>query len=199
MELQDRLSRQGFSVCGSAHRGEEALERIPAARPDLVILDVNLGDGIDGIEASRQLREQIDIPVIFLTAYSDEGTMERAVSAEAACYLTKPFDERVLGANIKLAIHRHAVQRECRDAIHQQVTQMEAAKRQLREVLSDVKQLTGPLPVCSGCKRIRDGQGSWHDLESFLSKPTNARLLQELCPTCFQGQKTNPYEDSEQE
>jgi len=74
MELVDRLQELGYVVCGRALRGDQALERIPAAEPDLILMDINLGPGPSGIEVAERLRASSDVPVLFLTAYSDPSS-----------------------------------------------------------------------------------------------------------------------------
>lgn len=106
MELKDRLERLGFEVCGSAARGENAVRRIAELGPDLVLMDVNLAGAMDGVEAARRVYEDYRIPVVFLTAYSEPGLIERAGKAGAFGYLVKPFQERDLYAAILVALER---------------------------------------------------------------------------------------------
>jgi len=108
LEIQDHLRGMGYEVCGHATRGEVAVRQIPEVRPDLVLMDIKLGNGISGTETAERLRAVIDVPVLFLTAFSDAELTQRAGTTGAFGYLTKPFDPRVLAANIELALVRHA-------------------------------------------------------------------------------------------
>jgi PAS domain S-box-containing protein len=107
LELQDHLRALGYEVCGHTARGESALRQIPEVRPDLVLMDINLGEGMSGLDVVERLHAVIDVPVIFLTAYSDAALTERAGRSESFAYIVKPFDPLVLGANIELALVRH--------------------------------------------------------------------------------------------
>jgi PAS domain S-box-containing protein len=109
MELADHVRAMGHEVCGHAARGDAALREIPLARPDLVLMDINLGKGLSGLDVVEQLRTVIDVPVIFLTAFSNEEFTRRAGRSGSFMYLVKPFEPRVLRANMELALVRHEV------------------------------------------------------------------------------------------
>ncbi len=114
MELQDRLTRLGYVICGTAARGEKALEEIPAHLPDLVLMDIHLAGRLDGIETSARLREISEAPVIFLTAYSDAELLQKATQVEPFGYLVKPFEERALHSTIQMALYKHRMERTLR-------------------------------------------------------------------------------------
>ena len=106
LDLVQRLRRLGFAVDGFATRADVALERALAERPDLVLMDIHLDGGGDGIEAARALYEQTRIPVVFLTAYADAETLERAEAALPFGYLLKPCQNAELNAAIRMAMAR---------------------------------------------------------------------------------------------
>ena len=108
MDIERRLIYLGYEVVGRVRRGEEAIEKAGTTRPGLVLMDIRLKGEIGGIEAANAIRKQFSIPVVFLTAYADEPTLQRAKTAEPYGYLLKPFDETELGAVIKVALHKHA-------------------------------------------------------------------------------------------
>lgn len=110
MEISDRLSHLGYQVVGRAARGEKALEEIPRLKPDLVLMDISLAGELSGIDTANRLRPLVDVPVVFLTAFSDAETLQRAVGAEPFGYLVKPFEERELHATIQAALYRHQLQ-----------------------------------------------------------------------------------------
>ena len=107
LELKGRVRDLGYEVCGHAARGESALRQIPEARPDLVLMDIRLGAGMTGVQVAEELREVFDVPVIFLTAYSDAEVTERAGRSGSFTYIVKPYDPRVLAVNMELALVRH--------------------------------------------------------------------------------------------
>ena len=105
MELEHRVEALGHEVCGHALRGEEALERIPAAQPDLVLLDVNLGSGISGLTVADRLSGQ-DVRIVFLSAYTSAELEERTRRGRPFRYLVKPFRSEELQAAMQAAADR---------------------------------------------------------------------------------------------
>ena len=115
LEIADQLRRLDYAVAGQAASGEEAVGRAAAARPDLVLMDIRLKGGMDGIEAAEQIRATMDIPVIYLTAYADEETLGRAKLTEPSGYLVKPFEAQVLHTTIDMALYKHRMDRRLRE------------------------------------------------------------------------------------
>ena len=114
MEIKDRLTAMGYCMTGSAASGEKALELISAQRPDLVLMDIQLQGAMDGITAAEKIRRRFHLPVIFLTAYSEESTLERAKRVQPSGYLLKPFDDRELKSAIEIALYKHQAEEEIR-------------------------------------------------------------------------------------
>ncbi len=109
-ELEARLQAMGYGVAGIAASGEEAVRLAVEAQPSLVLMDVVLKGAIDGIEAAAEIRRRCQVPVIYVTAYTDAQTLERAMVTEPFAYIVKPFSERELNANIEMALYRHRVE-----------------------------------------------------------------------------------------
>lgn len=109
MELEDRLRQSGYLVCGTAAQGELVAERVDMLKPDLVLLDIKLAGNVSGIEVARNLARLGNVPVVFLTAYSDAEYIARAAEYGAYGYLVKPFSENELHATIQLALAKHLV------------------------------------------------------------------------------------------
>lgn len=116
MELRDRLTDLGYEVMGTASRGEQALEAIPACAPDVVLMDIRLAGTLTGIETAARLRPQLDVPVIFLSAYSDAELLREAGEVLPFGYLVKPFEERELHATIQMALYKHRMERALRES-----------------------------------------------------------------------------------
>ena len=114
MDLKHRLEKQGFKVCGIAGQRAVVLEMVEATAPDLVLMDIVLQGEVDGIAVAHEVREHYDIPVVFLTANSDLGTIQRAKATVPYGYLIKPFEERELLATIEMAVYRHQLEAEQR-------------------------------------------------------------------------------------
>jgi signal transduction histidine kinase/CheY-like chemotaxis protein len=106
LDIEKRLSQLGYGVT-TASSGEEAIEKVRQSRPDVVLMDVRLRGGIDGVEAAQRIQVMADVPIVYLTAYADESTLERARASEPYGYILKPFDERELRATIDMALKRH--------------------------------------------------------------------------------------------
>ncbi|BBO84323.1 response regulator [Desulfosarcina ovata] len=106
-EIKSRLEKSGYAVCAVAHDGETALDHAAAMRPDLILMDIRLKGGMDGIETAGQIRDRFNIPVVYLTAYTDPATLERAKVMEPFGYVVKPFETRSLMVSIEIALHRH--------------------------------------------------------------------------------------------
>jgi len=107
LDVTRRLEKMGYEVMGRIASGEEAIELIQEKRPDLVLMDINLQGEMDGIETATKLYKEYNLPVIYLTAYAGESTLERAKESKPYAYILKPFKERELHAAIEIAISRH--------------------------------------------------------------------------------------------
>lgn len=110
-DIETSLAGLGYSICAVVSSGEEALIAAQKTKPDLILMDIMLKGKTDGIETAKQITSHLDIPVIFLTAFSDEGTISRAKEANAFGYLLKPFEERELRTTIEMALYKNAMER----------------------------------------------------------------------------------------
>lgn len=116
IDLEHRLERLGYAIADTAVSGEEACEKMDAAGPDLILMDVRLAGSLDGIETAQRIRQRWDVPIIFLTAYSDTATLERAKPVEPYGYLVKPFVPSDLHAAIQMALYKARVDRVLRES-----------------------------------------------------------------------------------
>jgi len=110
-DLKRMLCRLGYDVSGSAANGEEAMKQMEMTPPQLVLMDIRIQGPLDGVEVAEQVVTQFDIPVIYLTAYADETTVERAKGTLPFGYIMKPFNEVGLKIKIDLALYRHKMDR----------------------------------------------------------------------------------------
>ncbi len=111
MDLRLHLQELGYGVAAMASSGQEAIDLAERMMPDLVLMDISLGTGMDGIEAARHV-QTLGIPVVFLTAFADEATLTRAKESGPYGYLLKPFEERTLHSTIEMALYRHRMEQE---------------------------------------------------------------------------------------
>lgn len=116
LDIEQRLKSLGYTVIDTASTGEEAVERVCEVYPDLVLMDIMLGGEIDGITAAEQIKNQFDIPVIYLTAYADEVTLQRAKITEPYGYIVKPFKEKDLHIIIDIALYKHEMERRLKES-----------------------------------------------------------------------------------
>ncbi len=111
MDIRRRVAQLGYAALEVVNSGEEAVKSAVENKPDLVLMDIQLTGQIDGIVAASQIREKTGIPVVFLTAFSDDESLERAKVADAFGYVLKPFKERELGIAIEMALYKERMQR----------------------------------------------------------------------------------------
>jgi two-component system, cell cycle sensor histidine kinase and response regulator CckA len=110
-DLKRLLVKLGYSVVGVASRGDEAIRKVEAEKPDLVLMDIRIEGPQDGIEVAEYIYAHFDVPVSYLTAYADKPTLERAKATLPFGYTLKPFEARALETVIELAIYRHKMER----------------------------------------------------------------------------------------
>ncbi|MDL1981091.1 MAG: PAS domain S-box protein [Deltaproteobacteria bacterium] len=115
-DIQSTLNRSGYSVIGIASSGEEAIKKAMEIHPDLVLMDIVLEGAMDGVEAAEHIRDHFDIPVVYLTAYSDDTTLQRAKITEPFGYILKPFQEKELYTTIEMALYKHTMQRKLKES-----------------------------------------------------------------------------------
>jgi PAS domain S-box-containing protein len=115
-DLALTLQNLGYQIVGMASTGEEVIQLAKESSPHLILMDIKLAGHMDGIQASEQIRIQLDIPVIFITAFEEEDVLRRAKQAQPYGYMTKPFANHILKIVIDTALHRHAADRRLRDS-----------------------------------------------------------------------------------
>jgi PAS domain S-box-containing protein len=296
--LRNFLTKLGYAVPAVVASGEEAVRQAAAVRPELVLMDIRLAGDLDGIEAGGQIRTDLGIPLVYLTAYMDDALLQRAKRTEPYGYLVKPVQDRELRATVEVALYKHRMDRQLRESeeryravvsqsveaitlfeaetgclleannafqrmlgytaqeipaltiyevlAHDQaatdldlalvlkkrqaalgerrfsrkggclvdvdvsvslitrearpvvclvahdITERKQAERQreslvteLQEALGQVKTLSGLLPICASCKRIRDDDGAWQPVEAYIRERSNAEFTHGLCPDCI--------------
>jgi CheY-like chemotaxis protein len=114
--LKRELVSLGYEIAGTASATSEALKAVELHKPDLVLMDITLAGGVNGVVAAIAIRGDFHVPVVFLTAHADDQTMERAVGAGAFGYVLKPFSGAGLKAAIETALHKHKSEIESRRA-----------------------------------------------------------------------------------
>ena len=184
LSLKNMLHNLGYKVPTVVSSGEEAVEQALRTHPDLVLMDIMLAQEMDGIEAAGHIQRQTDIPVIYLTAHSDDATLQRAKITEPFGYLIKPFEERELRITIEMALYRHLLERKLKERT-----------LELEKALAEIKTLSGLIPICASCKNIRDDQGYWQQVEAYIQAHSEARFSHGICPECAKELYPDYYDE----
>ncbi|MCE1165047.1 MAG: response regulator [Bacteroidetes bacterium] len=119
-DIAYRLNALGYEVADKVATGHEAVEKAGTLSPDLILMDIVLKGTIDGIQAHEMIKEKYDIPVIFLTSFSDETTFSRAKMTQPFGYIIKPFEERELKSNIEIALYKHEIENKLKSSLEVQ-------------------------------------------------------------------------------
>ncbi len=299
-DLSASLESMGYEVVGIEVSGRGAIESVSQKRPDLVLMDIELQENMDGIEAASHIRADFNIPIIYLTAYADDKMLERARLTGPFGYLIKPFDDRELHFSIQMALYKHRMDEEIRkskeqfqalventnaipweldiekmqftymgpqverlmgyapeeiqnydtwtSAIHPDdreeairfceesrekggnyefefrvntrngrtlwmrnivtvienkgkpsmlqgvlldITRRKEAEIEreklitdLQDALAKIKTLKGLLPICAWCKKVRDDNGYWKQVEQYIQEHSEAEFTHGMCPDC---------------
>jgi len=115
-QLEEVLAAEGYNVIGMATTGEDAITMATERRPDLILLDIKMTGAMDGIATAEVVQTQLDIPVVFISAYADEDILERAKHLEPFGYVVKPVEKKQLRATIEIAIHKKEMERRLRES-----------------------------------------------------------------------------------
>ena len=172
-DIQSILKSLGYNVPCFVSCGSEAIKKVELFRPDLVLMDIVLKGDMDGIQTANEIKKTYGIPIVYLTAYCDENTLKRAKLTEPYGYILKPFDERELYITTEMALYKHKTEKERKELINT-----------LEEALARVKQLSGLLPICASCKKIRDSNGNWTQVESYIREHSEAHFSHGMCNEC---------------
>lgn len=110
LQIKNKLKSWDFDVVAVASSGEEAIKMALEKKPDIVILDIVLKGNLDGIDAAQEIKNVLNIPIIYLTAFADENTMDRAMSTEPKNYILKPFDDNELRFALEMSVYRNKIE-----------------------------------------------------------------------------------------
>ncbi len=168
------LSLEDYQISVAAD-GQKAWTIIQRISPDLILLDIMMPN-LDGYTLCRRIKaleDKKDIPIIFVTAKSSSEDLVKGFEVGAVDYVTKPFNAAELMARVRTHISLYRAKKRNQFLI-----------KELRQALCQVKKLTGLLPICSGCKKIRDDDGYWNKVEAYISAHSDVRFSHGICPDC---------------
>jgi CheY-like chemotaxis protein len=157
--------------------GKEALEIAKHQIPDMIILDIIM-PVMSGYEVLRNLKlnpSLKEIPIIFITALNQEDQETRGLTLGAVDYIPKPFNAAI----VKLRVRTQLELKLQRDILMHR-------NEELQKALAKIKTLSGLLPICASCKKIRDDQGYWTQLEYYISEHSEAEFTHGCCPECME-------------
>ncbi len=115
LNIQNRLQGLGYSVVATVSSGEEAIQVAGETRPDLILMDIKLDGNVDGIEAAAEINRLFHLPVVYLTAYTNDETLNRAKLTEPYGYILKPFEARDLCTTIEVALYKYQMEQQLRE------------------------------------------------------------------------------------
>jgi DNA-binding response OmpR family regulator len=194
LELNSTILRKvGYEVY-EASTAKETLEMVRTHRPDLIILDVILPD-MRGTRLCRMIKDDPDLRGPFIILMSgvqiSSNNQAKGLNVGADGYLVKPVSRKEFIARVQ-AMERikHA-----EDALMETKREQEATIEKLQKALEEIKTLRGLIPICAWCKKIRDDEGYWDELEVYLSKHSEAVFSHGLCPECSKAMKKKIEED----
>jgi CheY-like chemotaxis protein len=181
--------------------GNEALQKTLEHQFALALIDVQMPemDGFETVQFMRQSKATALLPVIFVSAiYNTDYYKIKGVQAGAVDFITKPVVPEILIGKVRIFLQ-----------LHQQRLQLEHMVKELRTALDNVKTLSGLIPICSHCKKIRNDAGFWDSVEHFIAQHSDVDFSHAICPDCMQKLypkvynrmvaegKIAPYEDHE--
>jgi len=169
------LEPEGYNLAIATH-GEKAMKVADHFLPDLILLDVIM-PGMDGFEICRLLKKNSvtqEIPIIFVTAKRENEAIVKGFESGGQDYISKPFNREEVLSRVRTHLRLRMLMKK-QDRLIADLTQ----------ALDRVRQLSGLLPICSSCKKIRDDGGDWHQLETYIKNHSEAVFSHGICPDCI--------------
>lgn len=182
--IRGLLEEVGFQVVGEASTGREVIDLLAGLegtpdQPDVVLMDIEM-PGMDGIEATRCILAECPLPVVALTAYETPECVSRATDAGVGAYLVKPPNASEIERAVTVAIARFKDMQN----VWRLNAELADRNRALEDALAHIRVLQRLLPICVHCKKIRDDDGYWQEVDVYISDRTNTEFTHGLCPDC---------------
>jgi AmiR/NasT family two-component response regulator len=181
--IREILSEVGYNILDRAIDGVQAVEMLTnlsaGVRADVILMDVEMPN-MDGIEATRVIQERCPTPVVILTAYETPELVDLASRAGAGAYLVKPPRR----ADVERAIIITMARFDDMVQLRRLNAELQLRNEELEIAMAEIKTLSGLLPICASCKKIRDDDGYWQDVAVYIRDHTDAEFSHGLCPDC---------------
>jgi two-component system, cell cycle sensor histidine kinase and response regulator CckA len=168
-----------YDIAGVVPSGEEALAAANALKPDLVLMDIMLSTEMSGVEAAYKIHDEFNIPITFLTAYADDGTISRATMADPFGYVLKPFEERELHATIQMAFYKDNLNKALRKSEKKYRTLIESMTEGIA-VMDDTQKFTFVNSACADIFGLEQESLLSRNFSEFLSVNENVRLQEQI-------------------
>lgn len=169
-----------YALLGIGEEGESRKESV-----DLILMDINMGE-IDGIEATRRIKAHPglqEVPILMITGDTSQESLMSAFEAGAVDYITKPFNKVELVARVRSFLRLKA-----------ETDARKNREKELEMALSEIKTLKGFIPICASCKKIRQDDGYWLQIERYIATHSDVKFTHGICPECTE--KLYPDMDS---
>ncbi len=177
--IQKEVEDLGYIIVGKAPDGRQVVEMTQSLQPDVILMDIEMPD-MDGLEATRRIYQSCPTPVVILTAYDTPDLVKQAGKAGAGAYLVKMPNAREIERAITIATARF----DDMMTLRRLNAELQSRNEQLQDALAQVKQLSGLLPICANCKKIRDDEGYWQDVAVYIRDRSEADFSHGICPDC---------------
>ncbi len=177
--IQTELEQLGYNVLGKAPDGRQAVNMTKSLQPDVVLMDIKMPD-MDGLEATEKISQTCPTPVVILSAYDTADLTKQAGDAGAGAYLVKMPTAR----EIERAIIIATVRFENTMRLQHLNNEMQNRNEELQAAFDRVNVLSGMLPICCNCKKIRDDDHYWHEVAGYIREHSDAEFTHGICPDC---------------
>ena len=197
-QIVKMLKTMGHEVVAEAATGKDAVRRVCADRPDVVLMDIQMPDG-DGIWAAGEISRCCSVPVVIITAHDSSDLIDKSSAAGVGAYLTKPPRSEEINRAINIAIARHRDFMEIKSLSEKLSRANEEKDRviaELSDALDSVETLNGLMPICSSCRKVRDDKGYWKMIENFITERADVQFTQGMCPECEQKARADSSSQS---
>ncbi len=163
----------GYNRLDRVSTGEAAIDKVSHGNIGFVLMDIKLDGQMDGIEAAERIKRISNIPIVYLTAFSNDTYLKRAKQTMPYGYLLKPFRNKELKAVVEMALHKAAMER-----------RLEKKIKFLEEIINPTTGTDDIITICSHCKKIKNEDGVWEFVESYLQSHSMGKCSHSICPIC---------------
>jgi AmiR/NasT family two-component response regulator len=169
----------GYQPVGIARDGEKAVKMTLALNPDVVLMDIKMPN-MNGLTASKKIQASHPTPIVILTAYDSPKLIKDASISGVSAFLTKPPTRIEIERTITIALARH-----------NDLLELKQLNIELKKSIDELNALPSILPICMTCKKIRNHEGDWEEIEGYINRYTKAQFSHGICPEC----QTQFYQD----